>query len=106
MMSELGPVHFQLLLCTSLLLCLFRVITIECHLFTCLGVSQIVSELCTALSLEVYVAINVGGNSLCNVVFGSVYHIHCTCVHIGYVAVVFECCIQSCIGSTQCCKVM
>ena len=49
--------------------------------------SQIVSELCTALSLEVHMAINVGGNGLCNVVFGSVYHIHCTCVYIGNVAV-------------------
>jgi len=71
-----------------------------------MGVSHIVSELCTALSLEVYIAINVGGNGLCNVVFGSLYHIHCTCVYIGNVAVVFECCIQSCIGSTQCCRVM
>jgi len=36
MMSELGPVHFQLVLCTSVMLCSFRVITIECHLPTCL----------------------------------------------------------------------
>lgn len=89
MMSELGPVHFHLMLCTSVMLCSFRVITIEWHLPTCLEscVSQIVSELCTALSLEVHMAINVGGNGLCNVVFGSVYHIHCTCVYIGNVAV-------------------
>lgn len=43
-------------------------------------------------------AINVGGSGLCNVVFGSVY--------IRNVAVVFECCTQSCSGSTQCCFLM
>jgi hypothetical protein len=72
MMSELGPVHFQLMLCTFLLLCSFIVITIECHLSTCLdiGMFQIVSEPCKTLGLEVYMAVNVGGSGLCSVVFG------------------------------------